>query len=216
MTSSISDLLHDTWNRIVALFGGPRALDSFSRDELLAEQVRLEQGERRILRELERLELEKSALFEAAKAEPSQAMRQVQARKIRDINHRSATLQTSLGRLSKQIRIADQLMAGQELGHMQRGSADIAGAIQATGSLEMQAWVEETVAQQAIAEQKTDEIIASLDEARTAQHASQSEDAEVAAILAEIDRAAASDALADEMALTQQAAPRATENAVAA
>ncbi len=99
---------------------------------------------------------------------------------------------------------------------MQRGSANIAGAIKATDGLELQGWVEDTVAQQAVAEHKADEIIASLDEARTAQRESQSDDAEVAAILAEIEQAAAGDALAAELAMNQQSAPKATESAVLA
>lgn len=223
VATSISQLLQNSWNRILAFLGRRRTLDSFSRDELLAERVRMEQGEARILREIERIERERAALFEAAQGEPSQTVCLVQARKIRDLDHRATTLAHSLDRLSKQLRVADQLLAGEELHRLQRGNADIAGAIEATGSLELQAWVEGEAALQAVAEGKLDQVIVALGEARTAQMDGPSEDAEVAAILAQIEQAAASealvDAIADDMALPQGgrvAARQMTENAVLA
>jgi hypothetical protein len=209
MSSPIADAWNDFLRSIRKLFGRERTLDDFSYDQLRAERAKLEAGEQRILRDLQRLEQEKSALFTAAAREPSQAVQQVQARKIRDINHRAAAMQDNLTRIGKLVRVVDTVMAGRETGRMQEGSGAIADAIRATGALELQDWVEETVAGQSLAEQKVDQLLEAFQDAEASQAGVVQEDAELSAILAQIEEARSADAIAEEAALLRQTeAPR--------
>ena len=146
MSSPIADAWNNFLQSLRKLFGREKTLDDFSYDELRAERARLEAGEQRILRDLERLEKEKTALFEAAKREPSQTVQQVQARKIRDINQRIAAMQGNLGRIGKLVRVVDTVMAGRETGRMQAGADKITDAIRDNGAMELQGWVEQMVA----------------------------------------------------------------------
>lgn len=208
MASSISETLTNIWNSIRNLFRRQRTLDDFSHDELRQEHVRLESAEQRILRDLQRLEKEKVALFEAAKNEPSQAVRQVQARKIRDINQRIESLQGNLTRIAKLLRVTDSLLAGQELGRMRAGSSDVVDSILQTDALALQDWVDDLVAGEAVTEQKVDDMIEAFQDAELMQARPVKEDDELNAILAEIEQAAAQDALREELELSEPAAPR--------
>ncbi len=209
MSSPIADAWNNFLRSIRKLFGSEKTLDDFSYDELRAERARLEAGEQRILRDLERLEKEKAALFEAATREPSQTVQQVQARKIRDINHRITSLQGNLGRIGKLVRVVDTVMAGRETGRMQAGTDKITDAIRETGALELQDWVEQVVAGESVTEQKVDQLLEAFQDAEATQAAVVQEDAELAAILAQIEEARSADATAEEATLLRQTeAPR--------
>lgn len=204
MSSPIADAWNDFLDSIRKLFGRERTLDDFSYDELRAERAKLEAGEQRILRDLERLEKEKAALFEAATKEPSQTVQQVQARKIRDINQHITTLQGNLTRIGKLVRVVDTVMAGREMGRMQEGSNAITDAIRETGALELQNWVEEMAAGQSVTEQKVDQLLEAFQDAEASQAGVGQDDAELAAILAQIEEARSADAVAEEAALLRQ------------
>jgi hypothetical protein len=204
MSSPIADAWNNFLQSIRKLFGRERTLDDFSYDELRAERAKLEAGEQRILRDLERLEKEKAALFAAAIKEPSQTVQQVQARKIRDINQRITTLQGNLTRIGKLVRVVDTVMAGRETGRMQEGSNAISDAIRETGALELQDWVEEMAAGQSVTEQKVDQLLEAFQDAEANQAGVVQEDAELAAILAQIEEARSADAVAEEAALLRQ------------
>ncbi len=204
MSSPIADAWNNFLQSIRKLFGRERTLDDFSYDELRAERAKLEAAEQRILRDLERLEKEKAALFNAATKEPSQTVQQVQARKIRDINQRITTLQGNLTRIGKLVRVVDTVMAGRETGRMQEGSNAISDAIRETGALELQDWVEEMAAGQSVTEQKVDQLLEAFQDAEANQAGVVQEDAELAAILAQIEEARSADAVAEEAALLRQ------------
>lgn len=199
MSSIIADAWHGLLRALRKLFGRQKTLDDFSYDELRAERAKLEAAEQRILRDLDRLEAEKAALFEAAKREPSRTVQQVQARKIRDINHRLAAMQANLTRIGKLVRVVDAVMASRETGRMTAGADRITDAIRETGALDLQAWVEEVVAGQALTEEKLDQLLEAFQDAEAAQPAAQ-EDRELAEILAQIEAARAAEAVAQEAA----------------
>lgn len=209
MSSPIADAWNNFLQSLRKLLGREKTLDDFSYDELRAERARLEAAEQRILRDLERLEKEKAALFEAAKKEPSQTVQQVQARKIRDINQRIAAMQGDLGRIGKLVRVVDTVMAGRETGRMTASADKITDAIRETGALELQDWVEQMVAGESVTEQKVDQLLEAFQDAEAAQAGVVQEDAELSAILAQIEQARSADAIAEEATLLRQTeAPR--------
>jgi hypothetical protein len=65
----------------------------------------------------------------------------------------------------------------------------------------MQAWVDQVVAGESVAEQKLDDLLKAFDDAEDLRGRVATGDAEVDAILAEIQRAAATEALTAELAL---------------
>lgn len=209
MSSPIADAWNNFLQSLRKLLGREKTLDDFSYDELRAERARLEAAEQRILRDLERLEKEKAALFEAAKKEPSQTVQQVQARKIRDINQRIAAMPGDLGRIGKLVRVVDTVMAGRETGRMTASADKITDAIRETGALELQDWVEQMVAGESVTEQKVDQLLEAFQDAEAAQAGVVQEDAELSAILAQIEQARSADAIAEEATLLRQTeAPR--------
>lgn len=201
----MSSLVHQIWADIIrairSLFHRQRALGSLTLDELRAERVRLEVAECRILRDLERLEDEKAALFEAAKREQSMAVRQVQARKIRDAAYRITTLQSNLRRIGKLSRVVDSLITRYELGRFAPGTSPIVDVLVQEDSQILQNWVEDVVAGETVMEEKIDALITTMEDAERSRQQEVAEDTEVSAILAEIEQAAAREALAQESAL---------------
>lgn len=202
MSVSLADAWQNLLDSIRNLLHRPKSLDDFSYDELRTEHARLEAAEQRILRELDRLEKEKATLFEAAKKEPSRTTREIQARKIRDINQRSETLQGSLRRLSKLIRVVDSIMAGQEQGRLHEGVSPIVDSILDTDDLDLRDWADSLAADEMVTEQKMDQLIEAFQDAEQASEASVKEDAELTAILVEIEQAATADAAAKEAGAT--------------
>jgi len=200
----MSSFIFRAWRGLVRLIRmlirGQRGLGDFTLDELQVERVRLEVAERRIVHDLERLEADKAALFEAAKHEPSMAIRQVQARKIRDIAHRIAIAQGNLKRIGKLLQVVDSLIASKEPGRLQAGATPVVGAILREDSQTLLDWVEEMAAGAVVLEEKVDSLIAAMEDAEQLRRQEVAEDAEIGAILAEIERAGAREAMAQESA----------------
>ena len=170
MSSPIADSFQHLWESILRLVRRKRTLADFSHDELRTERARLEASEARALRDLNRLEQEKAALFEAAKREGSQAVREVQARKIRDINGRLAAAGNSLTRIGKMLRLVESVMAGKELGRMTPGTSEIVDTILEVDGRELQEQVEQGLAEASVTEQKIDQIVSAFDEAESSGH----------------------------------------------
>lgn len=195
-------------------FSRKKNLNDYSYDELMQERTKLEAAEQKILRDLNKLEQEKATLFEQAKREPSAAVRQVKARKIRDINHRTDGLQGNIRRLGKTIRVVDMIMATRETGRLKQGSSPILDVIAATDSLNLQDWVDKVVAGESVAEQKIDDLLKAFDDAEDLRGRVSTGDAEVDAILAQIQQAAADDALAGEFDLSAEELSGQTDKAL--
>jgi hypothetical protein len=183
----------------MALFNRKKALADYSYDELMQERAKLEAAEQKTLRDLRKLEDEKTRNFEDAKRANSDAVRQVHARKIRDINHRIDGLQGNIRRVGKLIRVVDLTMAQMEQGRLAQAGSPIVKAIAGTDTLDMQAWVDQVVAGESVAEQKLDDLLKAFDDAEDLRGRVATGDAEVDAILAEIQRAAATEALTSEL-----------------
>lgn len=187
------------------IFNRKKALADYSYDELMQERAKLEAAEQKTLRDLRKLEDEKTRNFEDAKHANSDAVRQVHARKIRDINHRIDGLQGNIRRVGKLIRVVDLTMAQMEQGRLAQAGSPIVKAIAGTDTLDMQAWVDQVVAGESVAEQKLDDLLKAFDDAEDLRGRVATGDAEVDAILAEIQRAAATEALTSELSWSADA-----------
>ena len=195
----------------MAFFNRKKGLGDYSYDELMQERAKLEAAEQKTLRDLRKLEDEKTRNFEDAKRANSDAVRQVHARKIRDINHRIDGLQGNIRRVGKLIRVVDLTMAQMEQGRLAQAGSPIVQAIAGTDTLDMQGWVDQVVAGESVAEQKLDDLLKAFDDAEDLRGRVATGDAEVDAILAEIQRAAATEALTSELAWREDPAPGAAD-----
>lgn len=188
----------------MAIFNRKKGLGDYSYDELMQERAKLEAAEQKTLRDLRKLEEEKARHFEEAKRAASDAVRTVHARKIRDINHRIDGLQGNIRRLGKLIRVVDLTMAQMEQGRLAQEDSPIVRAIAGTDTLELQTWVDKVVAGESVAEQKLDDLLKAFDDAEDLRGRVATGDPEVDAILAEIQRAAATEALTAELSLRDE------------
>jgi hypothetical protein len=195
----------------MTIFNRKKGLGDYSYDELMQERAKLEAAEQKTLRDLRKLEEEKTRNFEDAKRASSDAVRQVHARKIRDINHRIDGLQGNIRRVGKLIRVVDLTMAQMEQGRLAQAGSPIVKAIAGTDTLDMQAWVDQVVAGESVAEQKLDDLLKAFDDAEDLRGRVATGDAEVDAILAEIQRAAATEALTSELAWSAHSEPGAAD-----
>jgi len=196
----------------MALFNRNKSLANYSYDELMQERKRLENAERNVLRELQRLEEEKNRCFEEAKQANSLTVRQVHARKIRDISHRIDSLQDNIRRLGKLIRVVDLYMAQMEQSRLLGQTSPLFKTILETNAQDLQDWVDKVISGQAVTEQKIDDLLRTLDEAAGTQEKTPTGDPEIDSILAEIERAAAAEAIAREVKLEEAHDPKSAEN----
>lgn len=180
-------------------FSRKKRLADYTYDELAMERTKLEAAEQKTLRELQRLEDDKARLFEQAKQATSAPVREVMARKIRDVNHRIDGLQGNIRRLGKLLRVVDLTMVHLEQRRIAQKDSPLAKAIADTDALGIQEWADQVIAGEAVAEQKLDDLLKAFGEAEEVLGRASTGDAEVDAILAEIERAAATEALAQEM-----------------
>lgn len=199
---------------MLGIFNRKKGIGDYTYDELMQERAKLEAAEQKTLRELQKLETEKNRNFEEAKKAGSASVRQVHARKIRDINHRIDGLQGNIRRLGKLLRVVDLTMAQMEQGRLTREGSPLVQAIAGTDALDMQSWVDQVVAGEAVAEQKLDDLLRTFDDAEDLRGRVSTGDAEVDAILAEIERAAATEAMAAEWDLAEDKAAEAPGAAV--
>ncbi len=208
MASSFSESIHNLWDRITGLFRPQPTLNTLSRDQLMAEKLQLERSEQKIVQNLAKLEAEKTRLFEAAKQEPSQNMRLVMARQIRDVDQRAKSLQDTLTPLGKRISVLNELIAQQEMGRFGEGSSKLVDALRATDALTVRNMALDQATQDLYQDEKLSGMLETMNTAREAESAAQGKDPEVDAILAEIERSAAAEQAVAEKAVV--AAPEAT------
>lgn len=80
-------------------------IEDLSSDDLARERIRLEQEEKKLLRQVEEVEAEKRAAFEQATQESSVRKQTIMARKIKELDTKSKNLDRNLRVLSQQLRI---------------------------------------------------------------------------------------------------------------
>ena len=181
------------------IFGrGRKGLNNLSYDELMQERTKLELEERKTLKKLEKLEQEKNQLFEEAKRANSKTVMQVKARKIRDIDHRIKEQQANIRRLSKVLQVVNMTLLQMEKGDLMGEDSPFARLIAETSSAELNAWLDGTLAEGSMVEGKIDSILESFQNAEE-MRGSSSGDAEIDAIMQQIEAAKAIDAMSAEM-----------------
>lgn len=96
-------------NSVAALLGGKKTkLRRISLEDLRLERLRIEQEQKRIVDELERLDREKQSLFLQGKDNP--AMREILAGKIRENHLAAESLRARLAFFSQQMRFVNGLI----------------------------------------------------------------------------------------------------------
>ena len=184
---------------MVSLFGrGKKGLNDLTYDELVQERTKLELEERKTLKKLEKLEDEKNQLFEAAKRSGSKAVMQVHARKIRDLDHRIKEQQSNIRRLGKVLQLVNMTLLQMEKGQLMGKESPFAKLVAETSSAELGAWLDGTLAEGSLVESKVDDILESfrnVDEMR----GDATGDAEIDAIMQQIEAAKAIDAMGAEL-----------------
>jgi len=113
--SSTMRMIWDAVGGLVETFGRKNATDTgepkvpriedLSSDDLARERIRLEQEEKKLLRQVEEVEAEKRAAFEQATQESSVRKQTIMARKIKELDTKSKNLDRNLRVLSQQLRI---------------------------------------------------------------------------------------------------------------
>jgi hypothetical protein len=182
----------------VELLWKSKTLADLSYDELWLEKTKLEAAEQNTLRNLQALEQEKTLLFEEAVRETLTVARQVKARRICDIDHRIKDLQNNIRQLGKLIQLVDLTIALLQQGWFQSDPNLFARIMGQTDSLRVHEWVNNVISGEAVAEQKLDEVLKVFGDAELMQSGVATGDAEVDAILVEIQRTAAIGAFAAE------------------
>lgn len=81
------------------------SLEDLSGDDLMRERLRLEQEEKKLLRQVEEVENEKRAAFEQATQEGSVRKQTILARKIKELDTKAKNIDRNLRVISKQLRI---------------------------------------------------------------------------------------------------------------
>ncbi len=183
----------------MGLFGrGRKGLKDLSKDELSQERAKLELEERKVLKNLEKLEKEKEQLFAAAKRSNSKAVMQVHARKIRDIEHRIKEQQGNIRRLGKMLQLVNMTLLQMEKGQMVGKESPFAKLIAETDSTALSAWLDGTLAEGSIVEGKIDSVLESFRNADELNNGGTG-DPELDAIMQQIEAAKAIDDMSAEM-----------------
>ncbi|MFV2068499.1 MAG: hypothetical protein ACC645_16135 [Pirellulales bacterium] len=95
---------------IKGLLSGKKGIDKLSVDELKHEKIRLEQMERRVGREVEKLEEQKHAVFVKGKDETSSRQQLALARKIKELDSQARAKDQQLAFFHKHLRIVGGLL----------------------------------------------------------------------------------------------------------
>ncbi len=163
----------------------------------------MELSEKKTLRQLEKLEAKKTKLFEEAKQEPSQSLIRAKARQIRDIEQRIQGLQAVLGPLGARISVLDRLIPQYEMGQFAEGSSALTDALRQTDAQVIQQQMDEALAQDVLQDEKMQNM---LDTFRIASDRDEEvyEDEDIAGIMEDIERAAALEAGAEEVAVLRE------------
>ena len=180
------------------IFGRSKNLNNLSYDDLMQERTKLELEERKTLKELEKLEKQRNVLFEEAKQSNSNAVRQVKARQIRDLDHRVGAQEGNVRRLGKLLQVVNLTMLQMEKGQLLGSDSPFAKLIANTNSQELQAWLDGNYTEGSVVESKVDDILESM---RTSDGMREggSGDVEIDAIMSEIERASEIDRMSKDM-----------------
>lgn len=209
--ASIAETIRSLIDSITGIFRRKRGLESLSKDDLITQKTILEQNENKILREMERLEVQKTKLFEEAKQASSESVRRAKARQIRDIDQRIRGLQSTLTPLGKRISILGRLIAQHDTEALPEGVSEVADVLRRTDTQEIQNEIDAQLAADLMQDEKLDDMAESFNVAQERDEELYEEDEEVLAIMAQIESAAAMEASMEEAALLKEQSPAATE-----
>ena len=159
MASSFSDTVRQWLQTITAIFKQKPGLDNLSLDDIRKQKISLEQSERKVLRDLEKLEREKTRLFEAAKQASSQTLRLSLARKLQGVDQRITQLQHILRPLGARISVLGDFESQYELGRFARGSSEMVDALRTTDAQKIQEQVDESLSRELLQQQKVNEML---------------------------------------------------------
>ena len=211
--ASLSQTIQNIIAAITGIFKPKSSLNTLSKDALVKEKSILERNENKILREMERLEKQKTRLFEEAKKEPSDSVRRAKARQIREIDQRIRSLQATLGPLGQRISVLDRFISQHEMGNFAPGTSDVIDVLRQTDAQQIQQAIDSQLAADLMQEEKLSEMAETFKAARERDEAMCEEDEEILGIMAQIESAAAMDAGVEEAALLKEQSPPSEESA---
>jgi hypothetical protein len=170
--------------------GTPAAsLEDLSGDDLMRERLRLEQEEKKLLRQVEEVENEKRAAFEQATREGSVRKQTILARKIKELDTKAKNIDRNLRVISKQLRIINGFIQVKENKRIWEQSG-LWTQISQMDLSDLGAYVDEAVIEGSFNNEKFSGIISTLEGSRGIVDDVE-EDPDVMNILGEIQAAAA-------------------------
>ena len=164
-------------------------LEDLSSDDLMRERLRLEQEEKKLLRQVEEVEHEKRAAFEQATKESSVRKQTIMARKIKELDTKAKNIDRNLRVISKQLRIINGFIQVKENKRIWEQSG-LWTQISQMDLSDLGAYVDEAVIEGSFNNEKFTGIINTLEGAPGIVNDVE-EDPEVMNILGEIQSAAA-------------------------
>lgn len=170
--------------------GKPPSLEDLSSDDLMRERLRLEQEEKKLLRQVEEVENEKRAAFEQATQESSVRKQTIMARKIKELDTKAKNIDRNLRVISKQLRIINGFIQVKENKRIWEQSG-LWTEISQMDLSDLGAYVDEAVIEGSFNNEKFSGIINTLEGSRGIVDDVE-EDPDVMNILDEIQTAAAS------------------------
>jgi hypothetical protein len=164
-------------------------IEDLSSDDLMRERIRLEQEEKKLLRQVEEVENEKRAAFEQATREGSVRKQTILARKIKELDTKAKNVDRNLRVISKQLRIINGFIQVKENKRIWEQSG-LWTEISQMDLSNLGAYVDEAVIEGSFNNEKFTGIINTLEGSRGIVEDVE-EDADVMNILGEIQAAAA-------------------------
>jgi len=214
MTSSFSDTVRQWLQTIIGIFKRKPGVENLSLDDIRKQKISLEQSERKVLRDLEKLEKEKTRLFEAAKQATSQTLRLSLARKLQGVDQRITQLQHILGPLGARISVLGDFESQYELGRFARGSSEIVDALRTTDAQKIQEQVDESLSRELLQQQKVDEMLGTFTESLESESETYDQDEGLQEILRAIETASMLEAEPEPDADRQAQEPPTTSQAM--
>lgn len=213
MASTLSETVQSWFRSVVNLFRPKQTLDTMSKDDLRKQKSTLERNERKLVKQLEKLEAQKTQLFQEAKQEPSESVRRAKARQIRDIDQRVQGLNAVLGPLGQRISMLDRLIAQYDMGQFAKGSSELIDILHETDAQSLQQKMDQALTEELLQNEKVDSMLETFRTASERDAEIYEEDEEVLAILGNIEQSAAMDASVEEAALLKEQTPSQTDSA---
>lgn len=150
-------------NPIRGLLDRKRSIEDLDVDELRKEKIRLEQEERKIVREVEELEERKQELFQQGKDETSDRQRRILATKIKELDVQGKNLDKNLQFIARQLRIVNGFMQIKENQRLLE-KAGVSSVISTVDLPTLQHFVEEASVEGAFQMDKFQEILQTLED----------------------------------------------------